>query len=40
MVKAIGGNVALAANIIAITTLMASVTVTLGVFALRLLGWI
>ena len=40
MVKAIGGNVALAANIIAITTLMASVTVTLGVFMLRLLGWI
>lgn len=40
MVKAIGGNVALAANIIAITTLMASITVTLGVFALRLLGWI
>lgn len=40
MVKAIGGNVALAANIIAITTLMASVTVTIGIFALRLLGWI
>lgn len=40
MVKAIGGNVALAANIIAITTLMASITVTLGIFALRLLGWI
>jgi predicted permease len=40
MVKAIGGNVVLAANIIAITTLMASITVTLGVFALRLLGWI
>lgn len=40
MVKAIGGNVALAANIIAITTLMASITVTLGVFTLRLLGWI
>ncbi|CAM3452476.1 MULTISPECIES: AEC family transporter [Halomonas] len=40
MVKAIGGNVALAANIIAITTLMASITVTVGVFALRLLGWI
>nr|WP_273544572.1 AEC family transporter [Halomonas profundi] len=40
MVKAIGGNVTLAANIIAITTLMASVTVTIGVFALRLLGWI
>ncbi|MDN7131976.1 AEC family transporter [Halomonas sp. MC140] len=40
MVKAIGGNVALASNIIAITTLMASITVTIGVFALRLLGWI
>jgi len=40
MVKAIGGNVALAANIIALTTLMASITVTLGIFALRLLGWI
>lgn len=40
MVKAIGGNVALAANIIAITTLMASITVTLGIFVLRLLGWI
>ncbi|MGP9806697.1 AEC family transporter [Halomonas sp. AOP12-C2-37] len=40
MVKAIGGNVALAANIIAITTLMASITVTVGVFVLRLLGWI
>lgn len=40
MVKAIGGNVSLAANIIAITTLMASITVTLGVFALRLLGWV
>jgi len=40
MVKAIGGNFSLAANIIAITTLMASVTVTAGIFALRLLGWI
>nr|WP_269438783.1 AEC family transporter [Halomonas sp. IOP_6] len=40
MVKAINGNVALAANIIAITTLMASVTVTSGIFVLRLLGWI
>lgn len=35
MVKALGGNDRLAANIIALTTLMASVTVTLGVFALR-----
>ena len=40
MVKAMGGNAALAANIIAMTTLMASVTITLGIFALRLLGWI
>lgn len=35
MVKAIGGNDRLAANIIAITTLLASVTVTLGVFVLK-----
>jgi len=40
MVKALGGNTALAANIVAITTLMASLTITLGVFALRLLEWI
>lgn len=40
MVKAMGGNAALAANIIAITTLMASITITLGIFALRLLGWV
>ncbi|BCB08456.1 malate transporter [Vreelandella venusta] len=40
MVKAMNGNVALAANIVAMTTLMASVTVTTGIFALRLLGWI
>jgi predicted permease len=40
MVKALGGNTALAANIVAITTLMASLTITLGIFALRLLGWI
>lgn len=40
MVKALGGNTALAANIIAMTTLMASVTVTLGIFLLRSLGWI
>nr|WP_284046976.1 AEC family transporter [Halomonas llamarensis] len=40
MVKALGGNTALAANIIAMTTLMASVTVTLGIFVLRGLGWI
>ncbi|SHF42538.1 hypothetical protein SAMN02745148_02606 [Modicisalibacter ilicicola DSM 19980] len=35
MVKAMGGNAKLAANIIALTTLMASVTITLGVFFLR-----
>ncbi|MDN6320114.1 MAG: AEC family transporter [Marinobacter sp.] len=35
MAKALGGNDRLAANIIAITTLMASVTITLGVFILR-----
>ncbi len=40
MVKALGGNAALAANIVAITTLMASLTITLGIFVLRLLGWI
>lgn len=40
MVKAMGGNAKLAANIIAITTLLASLTVTGGVFALRVLGLI
>ncbi|WP_252107399.1 MULTISPECIES: AEC family transporter [unclassified Halomonas] len=40
MAKAMGGNVTLAANIIALTTIMASLTITLGIFALRLLGWI
>jgi malate permease and related proteins len=40
MVKALGGNAALSANIIAVSTLMASVTVTAGVFGLRLLGLI
>ncbi|QSP93997.1 AEC family transporter [Marinobacter salinisoli] len=40
MVKALGGNERLAANIIALSTLMASVTVTLGVFALRSAGMI
>jgi len=40
MAKALGGNDRLAANIIAITTLMASVTVTLGVFLLRGAGLI
>ena len=38
MVKALSGNERLAANIVAITTLLASVTVTLGVFALRTAG--
>ena len=38
MVKALGGNDRLAANIVALTTLMASVTVTAGVFALRTAG--
>lgn len=38
MVKALGGNDRLAANIIALTTLMASVTVTVGVFLLRSYG--
>ncbi|PXX91741.1 AEC family transporter [Marinobacter vulgaris] len=38
MVKALGGNDRLAANIVALTTLMASATVTLGVFALRTAG--
>lgn len=38
MVKAMGGNAKLTANIIAMSTLMASLTVTLGVFALRVLG--
>ncbi|MBK1874644.1 MULTISPECIES: AEC family transporter [Marinobacter] len=40
MAKALGGNDRLAANIIAITTLMASVTVTLGVFVLKGAGLI
>ncbi|MFV8570720.1 AEC family transporter [Marinobacter sp. SBS5] len=38
MVKALGGNDRMAANIIALTTLMASVTVTIGVFVLRSTG--
>jgi predicted permease len=38
MVKALGGNDRLAANIVAMTTLLASVTVTLGVFVLRTAG--
>ncbi len=40
MVKALGGNARLAANIIAITTLMASITVTFGVFILQSAGLI
>ena len=40
MVKALGGNDKLAANIIALTTLVASVTVTLGIFALTSAGLI
>ncbi|MBS9404359.1 AEC family transporter [Halomonas sp. TRM85114] len=40
MVKAMGGNAKLAANIIAISTLMASLSVTAGIFALKLLGLI
>ena len=38
MVKAIRGNDRLAANIVALSTLLASVTVTLGVFVLRTTG--
>ncbi len=40
MVQAMGGNARLAANIVAITTLGASVTITAGVFSLRLMGLI
>lgn len=40
MVKAMGGNASLAANIVALSTLMASLTITLGVFALKVVGWI
>lgn len=40
MVRVLGGNPALAANIIAMTTLAASVTITLGIFALQIAGWI
>lgn len=40
MVKAMGGNASLAANIVALSTLMASLTITLGVFALKVAGWI
>lgn len=40
MAKAMGGNAALTANIIALTTLMASLTITLGAFGLRAAGLI
>jgi hypothetical protein len=40
MARVLGGNPALAANIIAITTLAASATVTLGIFVLQVLGWV
>lgn len=38
MVKAMRGNDRLAANIVALTTLLASITVTIGVFVLRTAG--
>ncbi|WP_299236198.1 AEC family transporter [uncultured Halomonas sp.] len=40
MAKAMGGNAVLTANIIALTTLMASITITLGVFGLQMAGLI
>lgn len=40
MVKAMGGDARLSANIVALTTLMASLSMTLGVFCLRVLGLI
>ena len=40
MVKALGGNARMAANIVAMTTLLASITVTLGVFLLKSTGTI
>lgn len=40
MAKAMGGNAVLTANIIALTTLMASLTVTLGAFSLKVAGLI
>ncbi len=40
MVKAMGGNAKLAANIIALTTLLASLSITAGVFGLRVGGLI
>ncbi|MGM0913937.1 MAG: AEC family transporter [Pseudomonadota bacterium] len=40
MARAMGGNAVLTANIIALTTLMASVTITLGAFGLQMAGLI
>ena len=40
MAKAMGGNAVLSANIIALTTLMASLTITVGAFALKVAGLI
>lgn len=40
MAKAMGGNAVLTANIIALTTLMASLTITVGAFALKVAGLI
>ncbi|WP_346796373.1 AEC family transporter [Halomonas sp. Bachu 37] len=40
MVKAMGGNAVLTANIIAISTLLASITITLGAFILAVAGLI
>ncbi|GAA3896940.1 AEC family transporter [Halomonas cibimaris] len=40
MARALGGHAGLAANIIAMTTLAASVTVTLGIFTLQATGWL
>ncbi|MBE0488209.1 MAG: AEC family transporter [Halomonas sp.] len=40
MAKAMGGNAVLTANIIALTTLMASLTITVGAFGLKVAGLI
>lgn len=40
MAKAMGGNAVLTANVIALTTLMASLTITLGAFGLQVAGLI
>ena len=39
MAKAMKGNAAMAANIIAITTVMAAISVSLGLFLLKSIGW-